>query len=596
MQKFNFERDYRKLVERYDGDEDLAMDYILRILEGKSHPDYTPAKRSVEEVLMPLEEIDKLYYWSFDGGKRDDILKYTSYLLGKLTDKEEKVIYLYFFKNKTLEEIGRYFDICRERARQILAKALRKLRHPSRSKYLKDFLGEDIKLYSMYDGFYDIITREGFVELSDDYSREVEKEIIEREKKIDEILIQDKIVISLRNNVDDIDIEINKCEPKKIRGKIDISYILDNPEEYIKSIEDFCPYNINKSILDTIEVIKRKEISKTSYKRFLIALDDFKHWRTRYGWSISIKSVILEIANLMFTRTREKEFNKLNHGFIGSIFYVKEKTVPYSRCNYEKEYDFEIYKLSTLLNFDKYINAYEYGYGVGGPRYTRDEDDYLIYLILTEKEYDPKIKSLIDYIRKTFLNGKSLKYWDIFRRELRNQEILYGLYLDCDHKYLDNLYVHNCEEPDMAIGSLVDRTIQFITSKTNRPLYQCIAPETNNSKIMECYYNSMGFINIMEGSFFRYYNIPRDIFIDSLITTQEKVRYVTIANAFIWAKESCGFSFNRNDFNRIANSTQWYFDLDCIVDIIINMKRYTKYYYGMEKHASELIENLLYNI
>ena len=41
---------------------------------------------------------------------------------------------------RTLEEVGKEFDITRERIRQIEAKALRKLRHPSRSKKLKDFL------------------------------------------------------------------------------------------------------------------------------------------------------------------------------------------------------------------------------------------------------------------------------------------------------------------------------------------------------------------------------------------------------------------------------------------------------------------------
>ena len=43
-------------------------------------------------------------------------------------------------KPRTLEEVGKEFDVTRERIRQIEAKALRKLRHPSRSKRLKDYL------------------------------------------------------------------------------------------------------------------------------------------------------------------------------------------------------------------------------------------------------------------------------------------------------------------------------------------------------------------------------------------------------------------------------------------------------------------------
>ena len=65
-------------------------------------------------------------------------------VLGTLTDREEKVLRLRFGledgRSRTLEEVGKEFNVTRERIRQIEAKALRKLRHPSRSKRLKDFL------------------------------------------------------------------------------------------------------------------------------------------------------------------------------------------------------------------------------------------------------------------------------------------------------------------------------------------------------------------------------------------------------------------------------------------------------------------------
>ena len=65
-------------------------------------------------------------------------------VLGTLTDREQKVLCLRFGledgRARTLEEVGKEFNVTRERIRQIEAKALRKLRHPSRSRKLKDFL------------------------------------------------------------------------------------------------------------------------------------------------------------------------------------------------------------------------------------------------------------------------------------------------------------------------------------------------------------------------------------------------------------------------------------------------------------------------
>ena len=67
-------------------------------------------------------------------------------VLKSLTPREERVIALRFGledgRARTLEELGREFNVTRERVRQIEAKALRKLRHPSRAKRLRDYLDE----------------------------------------------------------------------------------------------------------------------------------------------------------------------------------------------------------------------------------------------------------------------------------------------------------------------------------------------------------------------------------------------------------------------------------------------------------------------
>ena len=71
----------------------------------------------------------------------------THSVLAQLTPREAKVLRMRFGldmnTDHTLEEVGKQFDVTRERIRQIEAKALRKLRHPSRSEQLRSFLMDD---------------------------------------------------------------------------------------------------------------------------------------------------------------------------------------------------------------------------------------------------------------------------------------------------------------------------------------------------------------------------------------------------------------------------------------------------------------------
>lgn len=80
----------------------------------------------------------------YDSASRQLLKEHMQEVLGTLSDRERKVLEYRFGlldgKTRTLEEVGREFAVTRERIRQIEAKALRKLRHPSRSKKLKDYL------------------------------------------------------------------------------------------------------------------------------------------------------------------------------------------------------------------------------------------------------------------------------------------------------------------------------------------------------------------------------------------------------------------------------------------------------------------------
>ena len=79
-----------------------------------------------------------------DAATSEGLRESTQNILAGLTPREAKVLRMRFGiemnTDHTLEEVGKQFDVTRERIRQIEAKALRKLRHPSRSEQLRSFL------------------------------------------------------------------------------------------------------------------------------------------------------------------------------------------------------------------------------------------------------------------------------------------------------------------------------------------------------------------------------------------------------------------------------------------------------------------------
>ncbi len=82
-----------------------------------------------------------------DSATMEGLTEATQNMLAGLTSREAKVLRMRFGidmnTDHTLEEVGKQFDVTRERIRQIEAKALRKLRHPSRSDKLRSFLDSD---------------------------------------------------------------------------------------------------------------------------------------------------------------------------------------------------------------------------------------------------------------------------------------------------------------------------------------------------------------------------------------------------------------------------------------------------------------------
>ena len=126
---------------------DLPEDKVRRVLKIAKEPISTETPIGDEEDTTLGDFIEDTSIDSPDEAAIEENLQYaTDDILGSLTAREAKVLRMRFGigmnTDHTLEEVGKQFDVTRERIRQIEAKALRKLRHPTRSSHLKGFLDE----------------------------------------------------------------------------------------------------------------------------------------------------------------------------------------------------------------------------------------------------------------------------------------------------------------------------------------------------------------------------------------------------------------------------------------------------------------------
>ena len=130
--------------EEIGGRMELPLDKVRKILRIAKEPISleTPIGEEEDSHLGDFIE-DKAVVSPLEAAVRYDLQRQISGALGMLTPREEKVLRKRFgigeSTDHTLEEVGQDFDVTRERIRQIEAKALRKLRHPSRSKKLRSF-------------------------------------------------------------------------------------------------------------------------------------------------------------------------------------------------------------------------------------------------------------------------------------------------------------------------------------------------------------------------------------------------------------------------------------------------------------------------
>jgi RNA polymerase primary sigma factor len=123
-----------------------AANKVTRILRAAEEPMSLESPVGAEESSQLGDFIeDEEAQEPMDAAAREMLREQVKNALAVLSDREREVLELRFGlkdgKDHTLEEVGQYFKVTRERVRQIEAKALRKLRHPTRSRGLRDYLG-----------------------------------------------------------------------------------------------------------------------------------------------------------------------------------------------------------------------------------------------------------------------------------------------------------------------------------------------------------------------------------------------------------------------------------------------------------------------
>ncbi len=156
MQEEGREPTYTELSKELNLDEKKIKNIIKISKEPISFE--TPVGDSDDTYLKDFIE-DENEYTPVDAVVNDDLKERVREILKTLTPREEKVLKMRFgidvASEYTLEEVGKDFSVTRERIRQIEVKALRKLRHPSRSKKLQNFFDKEIDLVAIENGITD---------------------------------------------------------------------------------------------------------------------------------------------------------------------------------------------------------------------------------------------------------------------------------------------------------------------------------------------------------------------------------------------------------------------------------------------------------
>ena len=586
MGKFVFERDYETLLNICGGDEDLAMDVVVSLLESeqKCRNRSMTAELSLQierrnkskdvmdsMIIEPLDiaTIDKIDYYLIYDHIDEGLLYEMLNVLSTLSEREIAVLYYRFFRGFTLDRTGNEFGVGKERIRQVETKALRKLRHPQRAMWIKDYAypgyeNDGRNICYTHTNFSDF---HKFMDMAVDYKNKHQpKTLLEAKKKRmkKRTLSHASLVISrFCRNMEDFMIngarEITNKPPQFEHNEMVAirKDIFKDVDKFVNSIDIYpFPYVLKRAIKLTLEEVYYRCTTLNSVYN-IINLLYFKD--TKLTGYKKLKEIIRSICPFTQKATYAKQFNEKDEGWIEYYNYrwnhgfIRDKISYY---NMPKE-------LQTIITVPPYVEYYK----EHGPVFS-DIDDLLLYSLYNDDDnvYYHNY-SLIGYIKNVYYEGLDMSMWGIYDEEQNIQYNLYQLYKELDHDWLFEAKFPIVEKLRLTGEELETNAWNYI----NTVLYKAISPKIYVRTAMLGYYYSMiflhtvGYANIESrfGIPIEYISQRTDSF-----DIEDKKKIAMISNVFIWGYNKSFVKFSIEDFFAIYDSKNFGYALDRIIWIM----------------------------
>lgn len=593
MAKFVFEKDFDDLVKKCNGDEDLAMDVVVSILESKQKHRYRSVNKELSLLLKEKAKSDDIMDCAviepliadseddcfFECDRVDEGLLYeTLILMNTLTDREKYVLYYRFFRDYTFENIGKKFDVAGERIKQIEVKALRKLRHPSRNKYLRDYAysnyekdGKEIDYnHASIDDFFKLM------EIAETY-RDTKKKAVKRIFKEPVEEKHDHKVSGISKFCENMDDYFGDRKSKDNYLSSDYPMLMEIRRNIFTDIDKFVdslsinplPSVIKRSIkLTLLEIHDRCKTSLNGARDIIRLL--YNH-NSCYDYDTLKEIIRLIVPFTQNYKTYVKNFNNKDSGWIEYYAYrwkndFRREKIPYH--NIPKE-------LMHIMTIPAYIEWYK----TNGPVFS-DKDDLILFSLYNDNDkayYENR--SLIDYIKNKYYDGLGIPSFGIYDDERNNQIDLNQLYRELDQSYTRDYFKFPAVTKGVKLTSKeVERNAwNYVNIEGPFVLHKSIYPRIYTRTAMLGYYRSMLFLHSIDyTNFERKFGIPIDYISDnsSLFDIEEKKKIAILSSVLIWVHNNLYIKFYADDFWKLYNSNTFENKIDNLISITKNAKRY----------------------